>query len=253
MDLLAKFERALEDLVEGVFSRAFRAQLQPVEVAKRLTREMESARTVSVSTTYVPNLYVVALAPDTFAAFQPISGRLLGELEQYLREFAGERDYATVGPIAVRLQEDASLKSGDIGLQAISDPAAQPSASPTPSVLRSYGASTAKQAGAGTDGTVVLPTTPASALEVIAGEGVGRRIPLADALTIGRGPDNGITIADPGVSRHHADIILEEGGNWVLRDRGSTNGTIVNGRRITEHPLHPGDIVQIGKAGFQVK
>ena len=107
MDLLAKLEHALEGMVEGVFSRAFKAPLQPIEVAKRLTREMENHRSVSVNTTYVPNAYTVYLTPDTYAGFAAISGRLLVELEGYLRDFIAERKYATVGPVSVRFEEDA--------------------------------------------------------------------------------------------------------------------------------------------------
>ena len=124
MELLSRLERALEDAVEGVFSRAFRTQVQPIEIARRLTREVEAHRTVSVNTVYVPNLYTVALSPKTHAAFQTISGRLLGELEDYLREFTAERHYQTVGAIAVRLVEDAEVKDGEMKVNAENDPAA---------------------------------------------------------------------------------------------------------------------------------
>ncbi|MHB9129494.1 MAG: FhaA domain-containing protein [Armatimonadota bacterium] len=250
MDLLSRLEHALEGMVEGVFSRAFRTQLQPIEVAKRLTREVEDHRTVSVSATYVPNVYHVHLATENFGAFQSISGRLLGELEQYLREFTSEHNYQTVGPIAVRLHEDAELKTGEMNVGVENDAAAIPSAAPAPSVMRSY-------AGAGQRQTVtaqppVQAVAPATMLEVAIGNGVGHTIPLTDNLTIGRGPENTITLADPGVSRHHAEIVWQE-DVWLLRDRGSTNGTYVNDRRITQHTLRVGDKARIGDTVFEVK
>ena len=115
MDLLTRLEHALEDIFEGMFSRTFRTQLQPIEIAKRLSREVEAHRAVSVSATYVPNDFRVHLAPETCQALQDISVRLVGELEQYLREYIGERGYQTVGPVAVHLREDAAVKVGEIG------------------------------------------------------------------------------------------------------------------------------------------
>lgn len=176
MDLLSRLERALEDAVEGVFSRAFRSKLQPIEVAKRLTREVETHRTVSVSSTYVPNVYTVYLCPETYATFQAISGRLLAELEQYLREFTSERKYQTIGEIAVRLAESDEVKTGEMQVTAQNDAGATPSSAPSPSVMRSYAApspvSTREQKH------TVLISAPATALEVTAGEWVGRHIPL---------------------------------------------------------------------------
>jgi hypothetical protein len=256
MDLFTRVERALEGVVEGVFSRAFRTQLQPIEVAKRLTREVESHRTMSVSATYVPNVYTVALHPDTYAVFDAISARLLGELEQYLREFTAERQYQTVGPLAVRLIEDVSVKPNDMEIDAANDPMATPSSAPPPSVLRSVPTpSTARVSDApDLDATArFTPAAPATTLEMIAGEYVGRALPLTDGFTMGRGPASTLQLADPGVSRLHVEIVWEEGDGWVIRDLGSTNGTYVNGRKITTHALRTGDQIQLGGTKLVVK
>ncbi len=255
MDLLSRFERALEDMVEGVFSRAFRTTLQPIEIAKRLTRELESHRAVSVSATYVPNSYTVQLAPETHQSFTPISTRLLAELEQYLREFITERKYQVVGPVTVRLVDDPTVKVGDMQVALSSDPQAVPSVAVTPPTLRSVSSVATARPSTGAEkemeGTIVLPE-PAAALEIVSGEGTGRIIPLTDNLTIGRGNVNTLALTDPGASRRHAEIVLEDEG-WVLRDLGSTNGTFVNGRRITTHTLRTGEIVKIGGLTLKVK
>jgi hypothetical protein len=255
MDLLSRLERALEDVVEGMFTRAFRTSLQPIEIAKRLTREVETHRTVSVSATYVPNEYTVYLAPETFQSFQPISVRLLSELEQYLREYIAERNYSTIGPLAIHLAEDAEVKVGEMSISTANNASAAPSGAPAPPVLRSYNApSTARTAhatAADTERTALINAQPSS-LEIIAGEAAGRTVPLADNLTLGRGPLNQIAFADPGISRHHAEIVLEDEG-WMLRDIGSTNGTHVNGSRVTEHLLKVGDTIEIGGVVMKVK
>jgi len=255
MDLLSRLERALEDVVEGVFTRAFRTSLQPIEIAKRLAREVESHRTVSVSATYVPNEYTVSLAPETFQSFQQISVRLLSELEQYLREYISERNYQVIGSVAIHLAEEDDVKMGEMSISAANNASATPSGAPAPPVLRSYSAPltarTAHATAADTEKTALINSQPTS-LDIIAGEGTGRTVPLTDNLTLGRGPLNQVAFADPGISRHHAAIVLEDEG-WKLRDTGSTNGTHVNGNRVTEHLLRVGDTIEIGSVVLKVK
>ncbi len=203
MDLLSRLEQALEGMVEGVFSRAFRTQLQPIEVAKRLTREVETHRVVSVSATYVPNVYTVQLSPETYAGFQAISGRLLAELEQYLREFTGEHNYQTIGPIAVRLTENADIKTGEMLVNTANDVGATPSSTQSPSVLRSFPTpSPPSPAGAKQERTMLITTT--TTLEITAGECLGRVIPLATDLPSGAArpiPSRCPTPAPPAITR----------------------------------------------------
>ena len=254
MDLLSRLEHALEHLVEGVFSRAFRAPLQPIEIAKRLTREVEQHRAVSVNTTYVPNLYTVHLAPATFAGLQLISGRLLGELEQFLREFTVERHYETIGPIAVRLLEDAEMKADEMQVTAINDAAATPSV-PAPSTLRADAPATSRHGAAFTpdmNHTTLISAASITTLEVVAGESRGRTLTLTDGLTLGRGPENTLPLTEMGISRHHAEIVWTDDA-WMLRDLGSTNGTFVNGRRITTHALQADDTIRIGGTVMKVR
>jgi len=100
--------------------------------------------------------------------------------------------------------------------------------------------------------TLLTASTPATALEVTEGEGCGSMLPLTDGFTLGRGATNSLAFSDPGISRLHAEIVWEDEG-WVLRDVGSTNGTFVNGRKITAHAIRIGDLIQVGKTKLLVK
>ena len=248
MDLLAKLENTLEGIFEGVFSRAFKAPLQPVEVAKRLTREMESHRTISVNATYVPNIYTVQLSPETYQEFQAISGRLINELEQYLRDFIGEHHYAAVGQIVVLLAENTDLRGHEINITVANreEAGVMSPSHPAPSDATQR---TAAYVPVASEQAVILPP---QALEVTTGEAQGRRIALAENVTIGRGPTNTLALNEPDVSRAHAEIV-QQNDSWELRDLGSTNGTFVNDRRISTHALLTGDVIQIGHTTIIVR
>jgi hypothetical protein len=256
MDLLAKLEHTLEGMVEGVFSRAFKAPLQPIEVAKRLTREMEQNRTVSVNATYVPNAYAVALAPDTYQSFMAISTVLLGELEEYLRSYIQDNHYQTVGPVAVRLVEQEGLRGNEMLIATTNEAPATPSVPPAPAVLRSDPPNiTSRAAPPRYDVSHHhIPADPQE-LEITGGEAQGKRFPLHDGLSIGRGSTNTLVLMEAAVSRHHAHIAQQEGA-WVISDQGSTNGTFINERRITPnaaHMIHPGDVINIGETMILVR
>lgn len=236
MDLLAQLELKLEDLVEGVFSRAFKAPLHPIEVAKRLSRTMENNRSVSINNVYIPNVYTIYLAPKAYAEFTAVRDRLLQELEQYLRDFAAERQYQTIGAMAVLLAEDPELKVTETRIITASDAQALPSGKPPPPPLV-----------APSENIAAMTSASAVALEVINGEENGRRILLENGLTIGRGASNSVSLSSRGVSRQHADIV-QQGNHWVIRDLGSTNGIYVNKKKVSTHLLHPGDTIAIGDA-----
>lgn len=239
MDLFAQLELKLEDLVEGVFSRAFKAPLHPIEVAKRLVRTMESNRSVSINNTYIPNVYTIFLSSKVYSEFTAMRDQLLLELEQYLRDFASERQYQTIGAMAVLLAEDAKLKRTETHIIASSDAQALPSGKMPPPPLK-----------APDEQMSALASAPAVALEVLNGEESGRRIQLEDGLTIGRGATNSLSLSSRGVSRQHADIV-QQGNQWVIRDLGSTNGIYVNRKKVNTHLLSPGDMIAIGDALLQ--
>jgi hypothetical protein len=209
-----RFERRLERLVEGAFGKAFRSGLQPVEIGRRIVREMDAQRTLGVRGTVVPNEFVVTISPDDYERFAGFRDALQQELADAVREHAREEDYHFAGPVDLSLEEQAALRRGDLHITA------------------------AIVAGAhGAPGTVVLPD--------------GRRIELADEpAVIGRMPDCAIALSDPQVSRHHAEIRRDERGYRVV-DLNSTNGIQVNGTQTRDHVLSDGDVILVGATSIR--
>ncbi|HZQ27758.1 MAG TPA: DUF3662 and FHA domain-containing protein [Acidimicrobiales bacterium] len=205
---LQQFERRLERLVEGVFAKAFRGGLQPVELGRRLTREMDAKRTVGVRGMLAPNAFVIALAEEDRKRFESFEEALIRELADAGREHARTEGYHFVGPITVQLETDPSLTSGMFLL------------------------SGTVQEGEGPVGSLVL----ADGNRVAVGE---------DPVTIGRLPECDIVLGDTKVSRRHAEV-RRDGGDVVVVDLGSTNGTKVNGAGVRERRLADGDEITVG-------
>jgi hypothetical protein len=202
------FERRLERLVEGSFSKAFRSGLEPVEVGRRLTRVLDAERTVGVDGVPVaPNNIGVYLSPDDFDRFESFADALARELAETAREHAKAEGYHFVGPVTVTLVADDELRAGECDI-----------AAEIHEGLRV--------------GSLVLPD--------------GRRIPLGEQpLVLGRNADCGVVVADARASRKHAEI-RAQGNGFVVHDLDSMNGTLVNGTAIREHPLADGDEVRLG-------
>ena len=202
------FERRLERLVEGSFSKAFRSGLEPVEVGRRLTRVLDAERSVGVDGVPVaPNNIGVYLSPDDFDRFESFADALARELAETAREHAKAEGYHFVGPVTVTLVADDELRAGECDI-----------AAEIHEGLRV--------------GSLVLPD--------------GRRVPLGEQpLVIGRSADCGIVVADARASRQHAEI-RAQGNGFVVHDLKSMNGTLVNGTAIREHPLTDGDEVRLG-------
>jgi hypothetical protein len=202
------FERRLERLVEGSFSKAFRSGLEPVEVGRRLTRVLDAERSVGVDGVPVaPNNIGVYLSPVDFDRFESFADALARELAETAREHAKAEGYHFVGPVTVTLVADDELRAGECDI-----------AAEIHEGLRV--------------GSLVLPD--------------GRRVPLGEQpLVIGRNADCGIVVADARASRQHAEI-RAQGNGFVVHDLESMNGTLVNGTAIREHPLADGDEVRLG-------
>ena len=211
---LQRFERRLERLVEGAFSKAFRSGLQPVEIGRRLAREMDAQRTLGLRGTVVPNDFVVQLAHEDVERFASFHESLVKELADAVREHAREESYHFVGPVEVTLLESPGAKRGDLVVHA-----------------------TIREGPEGAVGALVLPD--------------GRRVQLADQQAIiGRMPDCAVPLSDPQVSRQHAAVRPTEHGYEVV-DLGSTNGTLLNGHPVREHALADGDVIIIGATSIR--
>lgn len=221
MSLIKDLESKLERLVEGAFAKGFKSSVQPVEIAKKIDREMESGRTLSVSKIYIPNEYTVRLSPGDKAAFDDFENSLKSELISFAEKRRKAKNYSVVGIIEVNIIADEKLQPGLVEVN---------SRLVTPD-------NSDKSAAA------------ASLTLVIDGSEEDTVFLAENRVTIGRLDTNEIPIPDPGLSRHHADINLEN-GKYVITDLGSTNGTFVNGKRVAEKTLKDGDKIGVGKVSL---
>jgi hypothetical protein len=210
---LQRFERRLERLVEGGFGKAFRSGLQPVEIGRRLVREMDIGRTLGVRGTVVPNDFTIRIAEADLERFDGFRDSLVDELGDTAREHARESKYHFVGPVSIALAVDPHARIGDLVIDA------------------------AIVAGAGTPAALVLAD--------------GRRVQLGDdPVRIGRLPDCTIPLSDSQASRHHAEVHRTDNGFGVV-DLDSLNGTTVNGVVIHEKELEDGDVITIGETAIR--
>ena len=252
MSVLRNLEAKLEGLVGGAFSRAFRSKVEPVEIARKLAKEMQDNQTRSISHTYVPNLYTVWLSPEDRGHFEGYEDGLKKELSDYLLENARTEGLALVTRPTIDFETDDRLSLGEFGIQA---QLVQPPEEEVPDLPADAGAA----AGDFGHTMVYSPDRAARKLEprdaprggraLLVGE--DKRVVLSGSrLLIGRSRDCDITIDDPNVSRRHAELRNED-GRWVVADLGSTNGVKVNGRRVENSALEPGDDIVLGIARFR--
>jgi hypothetical protein len=226
--ILRDFERRLGNLVEGFFASTFRSGLQPVELAKRLMREMDDGKTVGVHEVWAPNHFVFSLSPEDAEHFQQAEQALVSELKQVVREAAAERSWGLVGPPEVEFQTDRSLSRGRFSCEA-SLVEGEPEA-PQP-----FAHGVAEGRGAAEASLTLLEDGH---------PGTTYRLGRA-SVTIGRLPECDIVVSDPGASRQHAQIRFD-GERFVVDDLGSTNGTLVNDVAADERALEDGDRITIG-------
>jgi hypothetical protein len=241
-------------LVEGTFSRLFRSGVRPVELARKLAREMDEHKSPSVSRTYVPNEYRIYLSPRDRERFADYEDALSDELAAYLLEHARRDRLALLSRPVIEFATDGRLRIGEFGIQTrMIHPEPEPSEEPPdapPPMSRSghtviYGSAAAQ---------AVAPAPAAAEPQERAHQAVllvdGRRVLIGPAgATIGRSRQCDVVVNDPNVSRQHAEVRPGEGGGWVLSDLGSTNGSTLNGRQV-EHPvaLSPGDEIELGSS-----
>ncbi|QGG96644.1 FhaA domain-containing protein [Actinomarinicola tropica] len=208
---LQGFERRLERMVEGVFARAFKSGLRPVELGRKVVRVMDDHRSVDVrGRKVVPNSFTVHLSAEDHEQFADIEDTLVRELCDAAREHARDEGYSFMGPVSVEMVVDERLRTGMSRVEGR---------------LR-------EGPGGGGAGSLLLPT--------------GERVVLGEyVVTIGRMPDSTVVLADPNVSRNHAEV-RPQGDGYVVVDLGSTNGTRVNGVKVTQQELRDGDDLTFG-------
>jgi len=270
MSVLRNIEQKIEGLFERGFKRAFRSSLQPVELARKLAREMEDHKTISVSRVYVPNDFTVYLSPQDREGFASYERSLTSELGSYLDAHARGAGLSLVAPATVALETDTDLRVGEFGIACrMADPpeaevgeaapaatvsaapvAPAPSPPPLPPLVP-------HQALEGVSGTQVISAADARAagltpetMTLVVGE---TRVPLAKRVsTLGRSRDCDVVVPDPNASRTHAEV-RHIGLDYFLVDMGSTNGTEVNGQIVKRHALADGDRIVVGTTEIKVE
>ena len=228
MSGLQRFENKLEQMISGVFARTFRSAVQPVEIASALNREVDnSAQILSRDRRLVPNTFTVELSGADHERLEGLGPQLPRELTEMLREHAAQQSYVFTGPVSIVLETSDELTTGRFR-------------------VRSKSVSTSSLAGGDPTDTQVRRAT--ATLEIN-----GENLPLAPpGIVIGRGNDADLRIDDPGVSRRHIEIRVEEAQDLdgapriTVHDLGSTNGVLVNDKRVEQATLADGATIKIG-------
>ena len=244
--VLRSVERKIEALFEGVFGRAFRTNVQPVELARKLAKEMDDHRNVSVSRVYVPNEFTVYLSPGDREQFESYEDNLRSELQEYLSEHARREDYALLSSPRVLMETDADLDVGEFG---IATRMVQPD-------RRHGGEEPLGDVEPGA--TMIYKAKPAQPTQAVSPEELGVETELVTLswngashevkdrrVVIGRSRDCDVQLADANVSRRHAELRQEGSSYWIV-DLGSTNGLEVNGKRVKRAKLRTGDTITLG-------
>jgi Protein of unknown function (DUF3662)/FHA domain len=244
MSVLRSLESKIAGLVEGTFSRAFRSEVRPVEIARKLAREMEEHKSFSVSRTYVPNEYRVYLSPRDRDRFADYEDALTSELVGYLLEHARREQLVLMSRPVVEFETDDRLGLGEFGIQTRAVSPA-PEDEPDQPVAEESGRTMIYS----TAGRVAEPleerarSRQHTALLLMG----GKRLVVGPAgATLGRSRQCDVMVDDANVSRNHAEI-RPRGGSWVITDLGSTNGSRLNGLRLEgSEVLKPGDEIELG-------
>jgi hypothetical protein len=247
MNLLKSVETTIANLLEGAFGRMFRAEVRPLELARKLAREMDEHRTESVSRVYAPNEYAVWLSPEDRARYEGVEEDVVEELCSYLLEHARREQLILASAPLVVFHTDERLSLGEFGIQArLVRPGGHSEESPEPEELEEHGQTMIYSTSARVRGPVEEANARRVAPRALLAVG-GRRLLVPPAGgTIGRSRDCDIVLDDVGISRRHAEI-RPGTDDWTIADLGSTNGVSVNGRDIRgAQQLRPGDRVELG-------
>jgi hypothetical protein len=251
MNLLKSVETTIANLVEGTFGRLFRSEVRPMELARKLAREMDEHRTTSVSRVYAPNEYSVWLSPQDRARYEGVEHEVIDELCAYLLEHARREQLILASSPIISFHTDERLALGEFGIQAqLVRPPGQSEeeherAPAAPEPIGEHGETMIYSTSARVRGQVAQAQAarPSRALIAVA----GRRLPIPPrGATIGRSRECDVVLDDAGISRRHAEIRPGAEG-WTVTDLGSTNGLRVNGRAVRgARLLAPGDRVELG-------
>jgi len=235
----SELEGNLEKYIEGFFKDKFGSSgLQPVEIVKKLAREMRDRRRSGLNDIYVPNRFEVFLAPDDYAAVTPLLDRLTTEMTEYVKNKAVEKQYTMLGPLSVSFAEQQDLLQGQLQINSFFDESVEEAQVQldVEATLRFIPVRGITQKRPG----------PTGLLEVAEGPLTGKRFVLeGNQVVLGRGEICDICLADNSISRCHA-MISRADRQLTISDRSSTNGTYVNGVKVSRQELIDGDVIKIG-------
>jgi hypothetical protein len=250
MGVAKGIEQRLEGLVEGFFAKVFRSGLQPIEVGRRILREMADGKTLSVNRVYVPNEFHVTMGSDDYSRFSQMESGLAKEFSELVIDSAKENRWNLMGIPSIRFEEDESIGKGEFRIEAsfAAPPNEEPKARVSthapdpedPSITGAISLDAAEKLGLASSNPQLLVLgsdgQPAESISV-----------TRDPVVIGRLSTNDVVLSDPNVSRRHAEL-RQQGGRWTLVDLGSTNGSVVNGKLVKEHELEDGDRLSFGQS-----
>jgi hypothetical protein len=221
MGVLQRFERRIEDMINRPFARAFKAEVQPVEIASALQRECDDrAAIVSRGRTMVPNEFTVVLGPHDYERLSTYAEALASELASMVSEHAEEQNYSFLGQVSVTFERDDELETGRFRVRSAA-------------VAGAVAADPSRGSQAGRSGHPWLEV------------GATTFALTRPTTRIGRGTDTDLRIDDPGISRNHAEI-RQQGGDVTIVDAGSTNGIVINGQKVQQARLDDGATVVLG-------
>ena len=253
MSVLRTIESKIEGLFEGVFGRAFRTHVQPVELARKLAKEMDDHRTVSVSRVYVPNEYTVYLSSEDRRQFAGYEESLVGELQEYVAEHARRERYALLTAPNVLVTTDDDLAVGEFGIatrmvaaEAEAEPDGRALEPPPPELpLEQPQQTMIYRPGAAVAPELDEPPAPPEPEVVTLTVGDERHEVTSPRVVMGRSRGCDIRVPDVNVSRRHAELRQEGTTYWIV-DLDSTNGTVVNGQSVERERLRDGDTITLG-------
>jgi hypothetical protein len=250
MGMFSGLEGSLEKYIEGFFKDGFSGRVQPVEIAKKLAREMRDRKRVSISNIYVPNEYTIFLHHSDWESIITFTGSLSRELQDYISHKAAEKKYTLSGLPMVKFVTDENISPGNIRVESMfSEAPCEEKNVMEPEHIENTQRFTPVKGGTRPEPAPLVHVK----LHVDTGPERGRSFNLnKELVVIGRSEDCDVVLSDTSISRNHARLELH-GGAYTIYDLGSTNGTRVNGDKITSKLLAAGDVVMLGTTTFTFK
>ncbi len=240
--------------MEGFFTKLFRSGLQPVEIGRRILREMEENRTVSINKIHTPNDFRIFMGTEDHARFLQMEGGLRQEFSDLVIQKAKEERWNLMGLPRISFIPQEDMGKGELVVEAsfAADPGREPARVSTREPKANDAGSTRAISSATAERLGLAPASAELAVLGDNGEPQERISVTRTPITIGRLSTNDVVLADSNVSRRHAEL-RRDGATWTLRDLGSTNGTLVNGKLAKQHALRDGDRISFGTSHLLFK